>query len=515
MRIPANPTSIRLLAARTPSTRAPRTRIASALPSRRRVVSVVASALAASLLVVAAKTETARSAGASGDASGPAAGIQTRSRPNVILIVTDDQRAGTLHVMPAVRRRIAARGGTFTNALVTNPLCCPSRATILTGQYSHSTRVYANYAPLGGWPVFARSGAERRTIAAALDAAGYRTALIGKYLNHYSEAPPRYVPPGWDRWFVFAQENGAFYNYKAFDNDTGFHRYGSAPSDYSTDVIRRKSVRFIRNTPNRTPFFLMVTPYAPHEPAIAAPRHEGRFATSPISLGPGFGEDVSDKPPYLRGQPAPSPDLMVARTRDQWESLLAVDQMVDRIFTVLAASGRVKDTLFIFTSDHGISNGEHRWRHKINPYEESIRIPLVVRFTNGGIRPGSTSTALAANVDLAPTIADFTGVRLPEAEGRSLREVLTGRTSEIRNGLVLEHATALGTEVPGYCGLRTHRFMYARYAGGFEELYDLVADPHELQNVARVPAYDAMRSGLLARVEMLCAPRPPGYAFPA
>jgi N-acetylglucosamine-6-sulfatase len=431
-----------------------------------------------------------------------------------VLIVTDDQRADTLHVMPAVRRLIASKGMTFADALVTNPLCCPSRATILTGQFSHGTRVYGNYEPFGGWPTFKRSGAELRTIARALDRAGYRTGLFGKYLNHYSEAPAGYVPPGWDRWFIFAQENGSFYNYRTFDNVHGTRRYGSAPADYSTDVIRTKAVRFIRRTPRRTPLFLMLTPYAPHEPSIAAPRHEGRFSRAAVALGPAFQEDVSDKPGYIRSQPQARASMMIERTRDQWESLLAVDEMVRRIFDVLAETGRVRSTLVIFTSDHGLSNGQHRWRHKIAPYEEAIRIPLLVRYRAGGVLPGSTSAALAANVDLAPTIADFTGVALPFAEGRSLRAVLTHRATEIRGALLLEHATAAGTTVPGYCGLRTHRSMYVRYADGFEELYDLIADPHELDNVASSPGLEATRASLEARVRILCRPRPPGFTFP-
>jgi arylsulfatase A-like enzyme len=517
MRIPANPTSVRLLATRAPNqaTSTPSRKIDTGLRRRRGSLVGVAIVIASSIIGLDVQGP-ARSAEASAESSArPTPVARPARRPNVVLILTDDQRVDTLHVMPAVRQLIGSQGITFTDALVTNPLCCPSRSTILTGQYSHSTRVYGNYEPFGGWPTFKRSGAERRTIARALDLAGYRTGLFGKYLNHYSEAPAGYVPPGWDRWFVFSQVNGSFYNYRTFDNVHGTRRYGATPADYSTDVIRTKAVRFIRTTPQRTPFFLMLTPYAPHEPSTAAPRHEGRFAGADAELGPAFTEDVSDKPAYISSEPEASASMMAERTRDQWESLLAVDQMVRRIFEVLAETGRVRSTLFIFTSDHGISNGQHHWRHKIAPYEEAIRIPLLVRYPAGGVVAGGTSDALAANVDLAPTIADFAGVAMPFAEGRSLRGVLTGRASEVRRALLLEHASAAGTTVPGYCGIRTHRFMYARYADGFEELYDLVTDPNELENLAIVADLQPTRSLLEAKVKKLCTPRPPGFAFPA
>jgi N-acetylglucosamine-6-sulfatase len=515
MRIPANPTSIRVLATCVPN-QATSTRPTKIEPGlRRRRVSVVGVALVIASSIIGLDVQgPARSAEASASSSArPSVVARPARRPNVVLILTDDQRADTLHVMPAVRQLIAGKGVTFTDALVTNPLCCPSRATILTGQFSHSTRVYGNYEPHGGWPTFKRSGAERRTIARALDLAGYRTGLFGKYLNHYSEAPAAYVPPGWDRWFVFSQVNGSFYNYRTFDNVHGTRLHGSTPADYSTDVIRSKAVKFIRTTPRGTPFFLMLTPYAPHEPSTAAPRHEGRFAGAAVDLGPAFTEDVSDKPGYIRSEPEAVVSKMIERTRDQWESLLAVDEMVRRIFNVLAETGRVRNTLFIFTSDHGISNGQHHWRHKIAPYEEAIRIPLLIRYQAGGVVAGGISNALAANVDLASTIADFAGVAMPFAEGRSLRGVLTGRSRDVRGALLLEHATAEGTTVPGYCGIRTHRFMYARYADGFEELYDLISDPNESENLASAPDLQPTRSELEARVKILCSPRPPGFAF--
>lgn len=288
----------------------------------------------------------------------PPARAQTSGPPNIILIVTDDQRFDTLRVMPEVRRLLVARGMTLRRAIVTNPLCCPSRASIFTGRYSHTTGVYTNVAPIGGWSAFQPS--ESNTIATALHEAGYRTALIGKYINGYG-GEAAYVPPGWDRWFAMTGP-GHFFNYTVYDDTRGFVRYGSRPKNYSTDVFRRQAVSFIQGAPQGTPLFLVVTPFAPHAPAKAAPRHEGTFASAPVRLGPAVNEaDVSDKPTYIASRPVDSFSAVRMRTRDQWESLLAVDELVSRIMTALADTGRQNNTLVIFTSDNGLSNREHRW----------------------------------------------------------------------------------------------------------------------------------------------------------
>jgi N-acetylglucosamine-6-sulfatase len=438
-------------------------------------------------------------------------------RPDVVLVVTDDQRADSMSVMPAVNRLVGDRGVRFSNAVVSNPFCCPSRASILTGLYSHSTGVYSNGGGTGGWATFATSGAERSTIATALNRAGYRTGLFGKYLNGYDAAPVGYVPPGWDRWFTFFGANGAYFNYEAVDDESGLESYGSDPSDYSTDVIAGKAVDFIRTSPVDRPFFLMVTPYGPHDPWTPAPRHQHTFDDAPVDLGPAFSEDVSDKPPYIQERSPSSPAEMRARTRAEWETLRSVDEMVARLFAEIAESRRVGNTLFIFTSDHGLANGQHRWQHKLTPYEESIHIPMLIRYDEGGIQRGVTSQALVGNVDVAPTILDFAGASLPNVEGRSFRPVLTGARSGVRDMLLLEHAgnDDDGGIVPPYCGLRTSRYTYARYADGFEELYDLATDPYQLENVAGSAARADIVARLDAELRARCVPVPPGFAFPA
>ena len=440
-----------------------------------------------------------------GDAVPRAARAQTPGPPNIILILTDDQRFDTLKVMPEVRRLLVERGMTLRRAIITNPLCCPSRATILTGRYSHTTGVYTNIPLFGGWSTFQAS--ESSTIATALHDAGYRTALFGKYMNGYTGETVS-VPPGWDRWFALLSP-GAYFNYKVYDDGLGHLTYGTEPRDYSTDLIRRQAVSYIRSTPQDAPFFLMVTPFAPHDPFIAAPRHDGTLVAAPVSLGAGVNEvDVSDKPGYIAARGIMGLPSIQKRTRDQWETLLAVDALVSKIFTAVEDTGRIDNTLVIFTSDNGLSNYEHRWQGKQVPYEESIRVPLIVAMP-GQIPAATMSDALVSNVDLAPTIADFAGASLA-ADGVSLRPLLTDQASFVRSSVLLEHVESTPA-VPTYCGVRTPSFTFVHYATGEEELYDLAGDPRQLRNVAAVRPNKVAQ--LRALTASLCQPVPPGFSW--
>jgi arylsulfatase A-like enzyme len=439
-----------------------------------------------------------------GFGSTPSAQAQTPAPPNIVLIVTDDQRFDTLHVMPQVQRLLMRRGMTLRRAIVTNPLCCPSRATILTGRYSHTTGVYANALPSGGWTSFQQS--ESDTIATALHDVGYRTALIGKYLNGYG-GETAYVPPGWDRWFAIL---GAprYYDFSVYDDRRGVVHYGSAPREYSTDVLRRQAAWFIRGVPQGTPLFLVVTPFAPHIPSIAARRHDGDLASARVRLGPAVNEaDVSDKPAYIAAGGVRSLGWIRTRTRDQWEALLAVDDLVAKVVGTLEETGRLGETLLIFTSDNGFSSREHRWWGKQIPYEESIRVPLIVSMP-GEVPAGTVSDALVSNVDLAPTIADFAGATL-SADGVSLRQLLSDTTSSARDAVVLEHIDQVARPVPTYCGVRTPGFTFVHYLTGEEELYDLARDPRQLQNVASARPNKAAQ--LRALTESMCRPVPPGF----
>jgi N-acetylglucosamine-6-sulfatase len=444
-----------------------------------------------------------------GESSPRAARAQTTTPPNIVLIVTDDQRYDSLAHMPNLRRLLIGRGMRLDQAIVSNPLCCPSRATILTGRYSHSTGVYTNFGGTGGWSTFNGSGAEASTIATALDGVGYRTAMIGKYLNGYGKAGA-FVPPGWDRWFAFAHSQGRYFDYRMYTGGGGYVEFGSQPRDYSTDVIARRAASFIGRTNPGTPLFLMVTPYAPHLPTTPAPRHEGDLSHASVSFGPAVNEaNVSDKPAYIRRLGLHPLSELRARTIRQWESLLAVDDLVRRLVTRLRETGRLRNTLIMFTSDNGFSNREHRWGGKRAPYLESIRVPFVVRF-DGRVPAGTRSRALAANVDIASTIADFAQVPFPGADGASLRPLVTREAQSARGPVLLEFVQQ-DTAVPTYCGVRTRRFVFVRYATGEEELYDLATDPWQLRNAAR--ARPAKATELRNLTVSLCQPTPPGFAW--
>ena len=436
-------------------------------------------------------------------ASPPA--LAETSRPDIVLIITDDQRYDTLQVMPQVQRLLIDGGMQFTRAIVTNPLCCPSRATMFTGRYSHTTGVYFNGGPHGGWQAFRPS--ESSTIATALDRVGYRTALFGKYMNGYGGTGIS-IPPGWDQWLAFTGVNADYYDYTMFDGLTR-HRFGSRAEEYSTDVIASRAVSFIRGTSARTPLFMVVAPYAPHNPATPAPRHAGSFSGVPVPFGPSVNErNVSDKPRYVRRQGRLALRPLAEQQRKRWESLLAVDDMVSRIVTALRDTDRDNNTLIIYVSDNGNSVGEHGLNQKMVPYEESIRVPMAVRLP-GRLRAGAVSRALVSNVDIAPTIVDFAGASLP-MEGVSMRRLITGTSSSVRRSVVLEHLRAR-SDVPTYCGVRTRRYTFVRYGTDEEELYDLLRDPHQLRNVVR--SRREKTADLRSLTRSLCRPTPPGFSW--
>jgi arylsulfatase A-like enzyme len=417
----------------------------------------------------------------------PAAAAQ-HTRPNVLVVLTDDQRWDTLSAMLTVRSQLVAEGITFSNAFVVNPLCCPSRASILTGRYSHSTKVYTN----GGFRLFD----DTSTLATWLRKAGYRTGFFGKYLNSYAGT---YVPRGWSRWVAFTPSNVDNYFGYGLNVDGAIVPRGSHPEDYSTAT---------------RPFFALFAPYSPHNPATPAPRHEHAFPGLPPWRPASYNEpNVNDKPAWVRAQERLSPESQTAldgfRAR-QLRSLLAVDNAVDRLLDALAESGRLEDTLVIFMSDNGLLWGEHRLTGKQAPYEESIRVPLVIRYDR--LATGTrTETRQALNVDVAPTVAALAGVAAPGAQGRSLVPLLQNRSVAWRGEFLVESLrTGPNPDVPTYCAVRGRRYMYVAYATREEELYDLAVDPSQLDNRVADPALSPILGQFRRHLLSLCNPRPRG-----
>jgi arylsulfatase A-like enzyme len=394
-------------------------------------------------------------------------------KPNLVLVLTDDQSLGSLDQMRYVNSR--TDWFRFNRAFLNNPLCCPSRATLLTGRYSHHTGIEAN----DNGSAFDDSF----TLATRLRDAGYQTGLVGKYLNEYPWGRGNYVPPGWTYWAAFKKTG--YYDYNLNLNGVT-EPHAAQPADYSTDVLGTKAEGFVSSATE--PFFLWFAPNAPHAPATPAPRHVGTYSGFPIERAPNFNEqDVSDKPTWFRALPLLGNGFgQDSNRRKELESLQAVDESVGRLFDALAARGALDRTTVVFMSDNGFSFGAHRWVGKRCAYEDCVRTPLLVRYPPNP--PKTFPAALVSNVDIAPTFADIAGISSPASvDGYSLLPLLNRTTSAVRTEVLLRGKRDSGggaNQPPSFWGVRNSRYKYVRTEEtGEEELYDLTADPFELNNV--------------------------------
>ena len=445
-----------------------------------------------------------------------AAAPRPDKRPNVVVIMTDDQTVESLRVMKNVKRLLVARGATFENSFVSFALCCPSRATFLTGQYAHNHGVLSNKPPWGGYETLDGSN----TLPVWLKQAGYETILVGKYLNGYGDLDPREIPPGWTEW-QGAVNNSAyqFYGYTVNENGT-LVKYGRDPASYQTDVYADKAVEIVRRrAAERKPFFLWLSFLAPHVggpptadrsplTTLPAPRHRGRFASASLPTPPSFNEaDVSDKPGVISGKPLLTRAQVAEiteRYRLRLESLLAVDEAVGRLVAALRRSGELSNTVIVFTSDNGFMQGEHRIpMGKERPYEPATRVPLVIR--GPGIEPGLRLRQPVANIDLAPTIVEAAGARAGLAmDGRSLWPLFAD--SGVFWGRYLLHEGPVTDEgETKFEALRTSRWLFARHRRGVEELYNLEQDPYQLTNLRGDAASAAVRAALRQRLSAIAS----------
>lgn len=453
------------------------------------------------------------------------AGTASRRKPNIVFILTDDTVTTDLAYMPKTVKLIQDQGANFSQFLINMPLCCPSRASILRGQYSHNTQIVDNEPPGGGFQKFYDLGMESSTVAVWLQNAGYRTALFGKYLNGYpADASRTYIPPGWTEWYSSPGDvnyNDAAYtefNYTLNENGTLVH-YGSAPEDYGTDVYAAKAMDFIRrSTDAGQPFFAYISTYAPHNPSTPAPRDANLFSNLQLPRTPSFNEkDISDKSRFFARNPLLTDAdiaLLQKKYRLRIQSLQAVDDMVENIVNELQQNGQLDNTYIFFASDNGFHLGEHRLlAGKNTAFEEDIRVPLLVR--GPGVPAGKTITQLTGNIDLAPTFADLAGAKPPGfVDGRSLIPLMKGQlVFRWRNAYLLERGASAGEDAFGYTvtvsktnppvgdweppdsiydskaggnfiGLRTNDYTYVEFQNGDIELYDLHKDPYQLQNIA-------------------------------
>jgi N-acetylglucosamine-6-sulfatase len=450
------------------------------------------------------------------------------ARPNVVVIMTDDQDFRSMPVLPKTRRLLSARGTTFDQAIVNFPLCCPSRATFYTGEYAHNHKILWNTPPEGGYRKLDGS----QTLPVWLRAAGYRTIHIGKYLNGYGEDRPREVPRGWDDWYGGVDPSTYDYYRYTINHNGRLRTYGTAPEDYSTDVYAGLAETAIRSAARRDrPFFMSLAPNAPHTvaaeararvegtPAVPAPRHASRFATAPMPRLPNFNEaDLSDKPGVRAFFPNPLTADEIASLEEHYRgrmgSLLAVDDLVERVVTALKRTREYRNTVIVFTSDNGWILGEHRLRDPVSfdgratgvkylPFEGSSRVPLVI--AGPGFPSGRTVRGVASNADLAPTILDLAGARatLPQ-DGVSLLKAARDPSRLGRRGVLIQTA-ANPRNVPPYAAIRTQRYRYETTTdgSGVEGLYDLQRDPWELESKHDDPGYARVKAILITALGRL------------
>jgi N-acetylglucosamine-6-sulfatase len=468
---------------------------------RRRPLTIGLTLLAAAAILAACAAKPhaakARHAPAATQAPPPAP-----ARPNVVFVLSDDLSMDLLPYMPRVQQ-LQRQGLTFSRYFVTDSLCCPSRSSIFTGNFPHDTHVFSNVGTMGGFHVFHDRGEESRTFAVALRRAGYRTALMGKYLNGYlgvgapANVAPTYVPPGWSEWDV-AGDGYPEYDYTLNENGV-LRSYGHQPADYLTDVLARKGADFIdRSAAAGQPFFLELSTFAPHSPYVPAPRHAADFPGLRAPRPPSFNRLPTRAPGWL----AAHRPLTAAQTasidtvfRRRAQAVQAVDDMLGRIEATLAARGIARDTYVVFSSDNGFHTGEYRLAPgKLTAFDTDVHVPLIV--AGPGVPAGTTTGRMAENIDLAPTFAALGGVRMP-CDGHSLVPLLRGTpTPNWRDAVLIEHH---GADLRGvdpdfqqppsgnprtYEAMRTPRLLYVEYRDGERELYNLARDPFELRNLA-------------------------------
>ncbi len=450
------------------------------------------------------------------------------TKPNVVLIVTDDQTLESMNqeTMPNTLELLGEEGTTFTNAVVTTPLCCPSRASIITGEYSHNHGILLNN------PGYPSLESKRNVLPSWMQRAGYRTAHVGKFLNNYEDWPddPAAVAPGWDEWRTLMKPF-QYYDFTLSVNGTR-EEFGDSADDYLTTVLTESAVDLIREQSDRPkPLFLQLDYLAPHfqnrdtggrcgNYPVPGPGDEEAFVDAQAPQPPSYDEeDVSDKPAAIRAQPridSKAARKIQVRYGCETASLLAVDRGIARIYETLEEAGELDETMIIFLSDNGFFHGEHRLpAQKGLLYEEAVRVPLLIRLPaslrGGAPRPAQIDEAVA-NIDLPPTILDLVNgapCRSPSKcrvmDGRSLLGLLRGgdpEWPEDRDVLleVSQRSDRKGDDsLCSYVGVRNLTSTYIEHVRAPDprtescvpsdevESYDLDADGFQLDNRAPAP----------------------------
>ncbi len=438
--------------------------------------------------------------------------------PNVILVMTDDMRMDDLQFMPHVRHLLTDQGATFSQMLSPYPLCCPARAEVLSGQYSHNNGVQGNAWPRGGYYKLDSSN----TLPVWVRDHGYETAFMGKYLNEYGARDPHVVPPGWDVWDG-SLDNVYDYNHVILNQNGTVVGY---PHVYQTDLFDQTSQDLVRQFTNSDrPYFMWVSYVAPHaecsraggvegeyptcwHPPTPEPVDQGTYANLPPLTDPSINEaNMSDKSAFMQALPLLTPAQLAGLKTDRImriEALQSVDRGVAHLVAQLKAAGQYRNTYIMFTSDNGIQLGEHRWRFKILGYEPSVLVPLIIE--GPGIPHGVVRRQAVTTVDLAATIAGITGSQPGRLlDGESLLPLARGRVPDDGDRIVPLEAGPIRGTTPAwlYQGVRTDRYTLLRWDNGDVELYDRRHDPYEMSSVDGKPAYAGVQRTLLGELHRL------------
>jgi arylsulfatase A-like enzyme len=416
------------------------------------------------------------------------------NRPNLIIIVSDDQRYDTMDFMPLTKQLIFDTGVTFSKGYITTPLCCPSRSSIFTGMYAHHHSVHTNTAPL-----------TQATVIERLHQSGYYTGIVGKYLNSWDGTRRN----EFDYWAVFEGHSASIYS----DPRINLNCVWKDHSGYMTYILRDYAVEMARQaTQQDKPFLLIFTPNAPHDPADPAPGDETLYTDLPPYRPPSFNEqDLSGKPDWLQNSPPMKGIKRLDAFRiKQLQSLHALDQAIARFLNVLGEAGKLDNTLIIYLSDNGVFWGEHQLQSKTYGYEEAIHVPFAVRYPPLQSHP-RLENRLVANIDIAPTLYDLAGLTIPPGvDGRSLVPLLKG-SGNWRDALLIEgwpEPPAGGEQgvdqseaIHPYAAIHTERYVYIETEGDRSELYDLADDPYQIHNQADNPAFAQVVANLERQLE--------------
>jgi N-acetylglucosamine-6-sulfatase len=414
-------------------------------------------------------------------------------RPNIVFVLTDDLSDNLVQYLPHVLE-MEKSGTSFSRYYVVDSLCCPSRSAIFTGEYPHDDGVYTNVGADGGYEAFINHSDENKSFATTLQDSGYRTAMMGKYLNGYKAGlKPN---PGWDEWDVI----GPPFSFNYMLNEDGKRQhYGTAPSDYLTDVLSGKAVSFIDSSAaEHKPFMLEVATYAPHKPSTPAPRYAHSDLNATIPRTPAFDAVPKNPPDWLRGFQA-LPAGILRSSEHQYvlrvQSILAVDDLIARLEQELQAKGLAGNTYFVFSSDNGYHIGEYRLHAgKQTAFETDINVPLVI--TGPGVPAGRVDRSMTSSIDLAPTFESIAGVAAPSTvDGVSMLDLWHGTDpAQWQRAILIEHhhtvnpkadpdaQSPLSGDPPNYEAVRTENALLVRYSTGELEYYNTARDPYELDN---------------------------------